>query len=121
MLVSNEIVGETTIDWFSCQPGLRSALTQLAVFKSAKVRLPSGRHPEQGLWCRVPRQPSPEKSGSSRTGRAGPSRFHRFGPLCLVAARTQDGLSPSPALYSRKARGLFGLTDQPRPPPLAEW
>lgn len=28
-------------------------------------RLPSGRRPEQGLWCRVPRQPSLEKSGSS--------------------------------------------------------
>ena len=43
----------------------------------------------------MPRQPPPEKSGSSHACRAGPSQFHRSGPLCRVTLSDDEALTRS--------------------------
>ena len=71
-----------------------------------EFRLPSGRHPEQGLRCRVPRQPLLEKSGSSHAVARVPPDFTAPAP-CVGSPSGRRRAAALPCSAQPKSTGAF--------------
>lgn len=99
----------TAHTWKTSQTGLRFALTCLAPLTIQISACHPEREPNRGSGVTQARQPL-RRNPAPPAQAAGPSQFHRVGPLCRLTLRSQVGRCP-PLLCPAEKHGGFSVCE----------